>query len=332
MPHWAQQTAAFVVACLILTGLFVGALMGWFGVENTALIVRLCIAVAGAGFANFLMGYLHLHLPLGVKAGGALGVFALLWLIDPGENIPRAVNEPFQKCQRNTSSEAYDAAVGPCRSASKQLPDNYEPDFLLGKAYYHLGKQTLAIQAWEKAIEKGADPAPLRYSIGLGLLEEEEFQDALAASKEAASETTDPYMLARIWYLAGDANKGLWNFGEGSQDTFSHAVERYQAFLDVGSPTYRAEAELACLFARKAELTSDAAQKAAYETKAMSYFKDALSSIKNHNVPNDADEKAAFAKNYRKGSSDPCADVLASLWEKHNPNEDYSAMLLAIDN
>ena len=307
--------------------------MGWFGVENTGLIVRLCIALAGAGFAGFLLGYFEVNLPLGVKAGGALGVLALLWLTNPGKPITAAVNRDFQKCQTNIRNEAYDVAVTSCRSAAEQLPDDYEPAFLLGQAYYALGNYTLAIQAWKAAIARGADPAPLKYSIGLALLEDKKFNDAVTVAKEAASEASDPSLLARIWYLTGDAYKGLWNFGEGPNDAFSGAVESYTDFLKTGTPTYRAEAELACLFAKKAELTTEAAQKTASEDKAISYFKQALSSIKAYKVPNKAgEEKAEFVKTYKKGSSNPCAAPLASLWEQRNPDEDYSAMLAAIDN
>ncbi len=331
MPSWVQQAAAFSVGCVVLVALFAAAIMGWVGADHAGLIVRLCIAVAGAGFTAFLLGYLHLDLPMGIKAGGPIGIFVLLWLINPGKEIQRTVSVALQRCKENAQKEMYDVAAGYCQRAAAELPDDYEPLVWLGQAQFYRAKYPLAIQAWEKALGLGADKAPINYSIGLAYLALKKFNDVRQVAAVAAGATTDQSMLARIWYLDADASKGLWDFGQGPDAAFSDAVEKYEAFLDIGEPHYRARAELACLYAKKGALTADAAQKEAYDEKAVGFFTAAIGDINSYSAPEKAElEKNAFAKAYKAGGADPCAAVLSALWERAKPEQDYNAMVLAV--
>jgi Na+(H+)/acetate symporter ActP len=67
-PSKHQKTVAFVVAILVLVALLASAMFGVLPHQYTGDIVKLAIAVAGAGFTLFLTGYFE-H----VGASGALG-------------------------------------------------------------------------------------------------------------------------------------------------------------------------------------------------------------------------------------------------------------------
>jgi tetratricopeptide (TPR) repeat protein len=332
-PGWPQQLASFVVGCLVLAVLLFAALFQWVEPTYARLIVRLCMAVAGAGFAAFLLGYVKLDLPLGVKAGGPVGIFILLWLTNPGQHILPAVNQALQRCKENILKGAHDVAIAHCQTAVRELPDDYEPVLWLGQAQFYLGQYPLAVQSWTRALSLGADPSATNYGMGLAFLNLKKFDDARQAAIAAAAATSDPAMLARIWYLEADAHKGLWDFGKGSSDHFDGAVKKYAEFLTVGFPKYRAQAELACLFAKKGELATESSERDTYDDKAVSYFGEALNEIRNYNVPDKSvAEKASFVRAYKQGGKDECAPILASLWERHEPGQDYDAMVSSVSS
>jgi len=49
--------------------------------------LRITMALAAAGFAAFIPGFLQIDLPIGVRAGGAIAVFAIVYLLDPPTRI-----------------------------------------------------------------------------------------------------------------------------------------------------------------------------------------------------------------------------------------------------
>jgi hypothetical protein len=87
-PTPGQQTAAFVIGVLVLVVLLAAALLGYIPEPHRGLVIRLGVAVAGGGFALFLIGYFNLHPPNGLRIGGPLGVFVLLLLLNPAEHAP----------------------------------------------------------------------------------------------------------------------------------------------------------------------------------------------------------------------------------------------------
>ena len=53
--------------------------------------------------------------------------------------------------------------------------------------------------------------------------------------------------------MVADAENALWGAGSGDNSHFVKAKEMYLAFLEDGSPKYKAEGNLACLLAVKAD-------------------------------------------------------------------------------
>ena len=86
-PTFGQGIAAFIVACIVLAGLFAAALSGILPPNLAARVITLCIAVAGSGFTMFLLGSMSWDLPNGLKIGGKKVnwmevMIHLLWFVE----------------------------------------------------------------------------------------------------------------------------------------------------------------------------------------------------------------------------------------------------------
>ncbi len=327
-----QKLAAFIVGVLMLGALFASALFGLVPPEHVNRIVRLCVAVAGGGFALFLVGYFDWDLPNGMQIGGPLGIFVLLLLWNPGKELPNLVNKNFQVCKDNVQSREFAIAEAYCAKAAEDLPDSNEPRYWLGAAQFHQGQYGEAIASWKKALELGADPARSNYNIAFAYFRSKKLEDAIRAGTASAdASTANPALRARSLFLVANAEFSLWRYGAGGDLHFSNAVENYRAFLDIGSPKYKARAELACMMAVKSELTNGE-EKESYEDEALTNFEEALKSIEDYNAGSYddlQDEKVAFVSAYEPHAG-RCGASLSQIWQRKKPNEDYGEVLAAI--
>ena len=121
-------------------------------------MVTLCIAVAGSGFTMFLLGNMAWDLPNGLRIGGPLGVFVLLFIWNPGPELQAYLNQALTECETNLEAGS-DIAESYCEQAAKELPNDPRPVFLLGVAQGNRGNYAEAIRSWSKALDLGADPA-----------------------------------------------------------------------------------------------------------------------------------------------------------------------------
>jgi hypothetical protein len=144
----------------------------------------------------------------------------------------------------------------------------------------------------------GGDEAVLLHDIALAYYRAGQMENAIQAASDSAAKSSDEAFQASNWYLIADAQKKLWNFGQGDETHFTEAAAMYRSFLNVGSPKYKAKSEIK-----------------SYEPPEEEYARD---------------EKMAFIAAYRTGSSDPCAAILSALWARKVPDQDYGAMLNAI--
>jgi tetratricopeptide (TPR) repeat protein len=311
----SQRTVAFTIGCVVLAVLLVVALRGWVATDLVGPIVRLSIAVAGAGFAGFLFGYFDWNLPGQFKAGGTLGVFLFLLLWNPGSAAIPYLNKNFDSCKDNVLAGHSDIALAFCQQAANELADYYDPVFWLAQAQFGQGSYNAAITSFERALKLGADPARSYYGVALANSKLDKFDQAI----EAAERALDAYVgnkefQARLDYLIADAEKSLWNFGQGAEPHFVNARDFFKAFLKDGYPTYKAQAELACILAVKAETLPEGEDKSALETDALDAFTKALESIRAYSSGSDPDaEKSAFVRAYAMDSG-RCGTALSQLW------------------
>jgi tetratricopeptide (TPR) repeat protein len=327
-PTFGQGTAAFVVSCIFLVILFASALFGFLSPNLAARVVTLCIAVAGSGFTMFLLGNMSWDLPNGLKIGGPLGVFVLLFIWNPGPELQAYLNQALTECETNLEAGS-DIAESYCEQAAKELPNDPRPVFLLGVAQGNRGNYAEAIRSWSKALDLGADPALSHYNIAYAKYQLGDYQGAIDAASTAVDDAAAKSGLrARSWFLIAEAENALWDAGKGDNSHFAKAKEMYLAFLEDGSPKYKAEGNLACLLAVKAALISDAAEKSRNEDEAIAHFTQAVNAIKTYVGKGATQEKTSFAYAFGPNAS-KCGETLADLWARKRPDESYASLIAA---
>lgn len=200
----------------------------------------------------------------------------------------------------------------------------------LALSQYYQGRYSDAIATWKRALRLGYDPARTNYNIAFANFQLGRFDQATEAARAALEKSaTNPGLKARVWFLTADAELSLWNFGKGPEQHFAKAREAFQAFMEIGSPKYKAEAELACILAVKAELTAAPAEKDQYEDEAINTFTAALGSIKTQKTQSAETERSLFVTSYEP-TANRCGAALSELWKKKRPAENYDSLLIKV--
>jgi tetratricopeptide (TPR) repeat protein len=328
-PSSGQGTAAFVVGCVMTVGLFAAAVLGYLPPSLMSPVVRLCIAVAGGGFTMFLLGYMSATLPNGLKVGGPLGVFVLLFLLTPAEQIKAYFNPNLTSCESNVDDKP-SVAESYCAKAAEELPSEPRPVYLLGVAQSNSENYRAAIDSWRRALALGYDKALTHSNIAFGQYQLGEYEDAIKTASLAANESgSNKGIQADSWYLIAEAERRLWYDGQGDSVHFTNAKDKYLAFIEAGSPHYRAQGNLACMFATKAALTADHAQKTRLEDDALSHFDKAIAAIRAYSGREGSSEKLAFVAEFRPNGN-ACSKVLAELWARKRPDQNYESLVASV--
>jgi len=332
-PSTRQAIAAFAVAVIVLAVLLAGALLGWVPRQFSGDIFKLGVAVAGAGFAVFLIGYFD-YQSKGLRIGGPLGVFVLLMIINPGRNVPDYIseylNKSFQTCRANVQSQQYDVASADCAKAAAELPQSGTAMHWFALCQYNQEQYHAAISSWKRAVELGYEPARVNYDIAFAYFRLGQYGDAAKHARLAVDESSgNSALTARAWFMVADAELSQWNFGSGSDQHFADAVEAFQSFLEIGTPKFKARAELACILAVKGQLTTDATDKERFEAEAVAAFSSALSELSAYKMQDSAMQRSSFADTYE-ASSSPCGTALDKLWLKQRPDENYETLLVKV--
>lgn len=255
-------------------------------------------------------------MPNGIRVGGPIGVFIFLLPWDPGKTLPESFNKNFQVCKDNVQSNQDDVAIAYCARTVDELPNSAEADNGWPLPSFTGATTAMPSHPGNGALELGADVARTNYNIAFAYFRQKNFEEAIKAATAAAdASSANPGLRARSQFMIANAEFSLWNFGAGSDTHFTSAMQAYRNFLIDGSPKYKAQAELACMLAVKAGLSTNPGEKAQYEDLAIDYFAKALSEIKNYNAGDVELEKSAFVEAYEPGAG-RCGAELARLWEK----------------
>jgi tetratricopeptide (TPR) repeat protein len=187
-PTRSQGTAAFAVGCLMAAALFAAAIFGYLPANLMSPVIRLCIAVAGGGFTMFLLGYVSGQLPNGLKIGGPLGVFVLLFLLTPANEIKSFFNNNLAECESNVDDRA-SVAQPFCEKAVAELPNEPRPLLLLGTAQSNTGRYREAIESWSRALNLGVDKGLAHYNIAFAQYQLKDYESAIKSASLAAKES-----------------------------------------------------------------------------------------------------------------------------------------------
>jgi tetratricopeptide (TPR) repeat protein len=329
-PSTGQTIAAFCVGCAVLLILAAGAFFGLLPDAYHGPIIRLLIAVAGAGFASFLLGFFEWTSSTGIKTGGTLGVFVLLMFL-PTEDVIQS--RTLEACKNNLLGNETLIVEEKCKAAVDENPKDDRAWYWYAHSQYRQGQFESAIAAWEKAASLGASKSNSYYNIALAEKQRGRLAEAIEAGTIAveAANHKEPVARALAYDLLADAHAALWDEGKGPATHFKQAEKDYLLFLEIGRPKYRARADLACLYAIKGGGADPAERQALYK-KSAKLLGDAVNELKDLNWPGADGERADFVKQYRSGSRDACAAALAAAWTEQGPGTAYGETIESLDD
>lgn len=336
--HWNQpskhhRAIAFGVAILVLVVLLGSTLFGLLPRQYTGDIVKLAIAVAGAGFTLFLTGYFE-HAGNGLRIGGSIGVFVALMFWNPAKNVPEFIseylNKNFQACRENVQSRQFDVAEQDCAKAAQELPESGTAMHWLALCQYYQEHYRAAITSWKRAVRLGYEPARVHYNIAFTYFRLGEFERAAEEAKIAIDKASGNSALkARAWFVLADAELSLWDFGAGPDQRFDNAVEAFEAFLEIGTPKFKAQAELACILAVKGKLATRPEDKKRNELEAVVAFNAAVNELEAYKKSDAGMQKTSFVDVYG-ASISPCGTALNQLWQERRPSESYESLITRV--
>jgi tetratricopeptide (TPR) repeat protein len=333
-PTPGQQTAAFVIGVLVLVVLLAAALLGYIPEPHRGLVIRLGVAVAGGGFALFLIGYFNLHLPNGLRIGGPLGVFVLLLLLNPAEHAPEKLAEffddDFWACKDNIQHDNFSVAEEDCQRAAEKFPNSTKIANLLALSQYRQGRFRDAINSWKRVLKLGSDPDRAHYNIGLSYFRLGQYAQAVdQANKTIELASNSPSLRARGLFLVADAEFLQWQFGRGPDEHFAKAREAFEAFLEIGQPKYKAHAELACILAVRAGLTADTQERQTFAEQSVHHLNSAVATLRDPQTSDSKLFRVDFLAAYASAGSE-CGRALDAVWTEFKSPEKYDDVLLRV--
>lgn len=139
----AETIAAFVFGVIFLTAMLV--LFVWIPTPTTAqfFAFRLALALSAAGVGALLPGFLNFNMPLpmrgGIRAGGALALFASVWFVNP-ESIGIEVIPPKQDA-RVLIEKFLGLSDSGDHQAAYKLFSTRSKDLIKEETYVSMGKQ-----------------------------------------------------------------------------------------------------------------------------------------------------------------------------------------------
>ncbi len=322
--------AVFLVGIVLIVGLLYAALNGMLPPNLVEPVVRVALAAAAAGFAAFLPGMFQLKIPNSITAGGTLGIFVLVLVWNPGKSLVDV--GVLTRCQDSVQARQYDIALERCAKAATEIKDNFMPMHLLGLAQYQSGQFAQAISSFQKAQKlPGADQAMILYNLAFAQSENNDLEGALKTLDtliRSASGATP--MLARAWFAKATIHQDLWLANPADNQSFENAEKSYKAFLEIGTPTYRAHANLACLYAIRATNLNQLELRTRFHRDAVSNFELAISDLRRFNRPaSKATEVAEFLKEFGADSKSKCAAALMAAWQNER-QQSYKEVLTSL--
>src|SRR5437899_2257782 len=112
-----ERMAAFSCGVFFLLAMLLIALFVRDPSTFQFFVFRVILSLAAAGFAAFVPGFLTVHLPPYIRAGGALAVFVVVFGLNPASLVATPVPDPrFTQAMRQGEAEL--AVPNPVRAIS----------------------------------------------------------------------------------------------------------------------------------------------------------------------------------------------------------------------
>jgi hypothetical protein len=287
--HTWELVASFVFGVTFLTTMLVIAILIPRPTDPQMLIFRIVVSIAVAGIGAVIPGFLIVNIPPYVRAGGALALFAIVYMINPPALVSdyTPFSDSIRRAETAVSDQNYTAAITFFEKAKQAKPESWIPYNGLGRVYYKKGQYVLALDNFKKAFNlQGKTDGVLAYAVSVNQDAIGQYEEALKSLETAEQLQQDSPLKKDIVFDRGLMNLILWlNQNAPSESpSFHNAESCFRSFLDQGgSPSHWAYYHLACLAATRAQDTSlTAEEKARFRTSAISDLEHAVNELVNY--------------------------------------------------
>jgi hypothetical protein len=258
-----QIILAFSFGVVFVTVLLVLSVAIQNPTATTFFIFRTVLALAAAGVGAVIPGLLVVNVSKLVRAGGALALFVLVFLVNPPALVVTADSELVERGEIALSGDDTTTAISLFQEALKYNTVNWRAYSGLARSFYKRGDYKSASSFFIKAIEvsNGLQWSPI---FGLSMAQEGQGDikgaiESLILARSIIIKSTpsspssieilfDQGRLNLMYWLAFDAPKHTPNFDEGIS-AFTEFVERG------GYPKHWALYHLACFKAVASQQT-----------------------------------------------------------------------------
>lgn len=265
-PHTWEIIAAFAFGVVFLAAMLTIAIFVPNPSPFASFVFRVVLAMAAAGVAALIPGFLQVNVPPYIRAGGAIAVFVIVYWFNPPQLInppsPDATMQHFSEAmQRGDSALAGNepsAAISYYQQALVAKPDSWMAHLEIGEAQYELGNFAAALDYFKKAFGlKEEKDGAIAHSIAMAQEALGHYEEAEESLLLAIKFLPDNSPLAlTVVFDGGLINLILWLKQDAPKDNkrYRDAELAFQSFLERrGFPPQWAHYHLACLRATRAE-------------------------------------------------------------------------------
>lgn len=287
--HAWELVASFTFGVTFLTTMLVIAILIPRPTDPQMLIFRIVASVAVAGIGAVIPGFLIVNIPPYVRAGGALALFVIVYMINPPALVSdyTPFSDSIRRAETAVSDQNYTAAITFFEKAKQTKPDSWIPYNGLGRVSYKKGQYALALDNFKKAFYlQGKTDGALAYAVSVNQDAMGQYREALESLETAEQLQQDSPLKKDIVFDRGLMNLILWLNQDAPSESpnFHNAESCFRSFLDQGgSPSHWAYYHLACLAATRAHDPSlTAEEEANFRSSAISNLERAINELVNY--------------------------------------------------
>jgi tetratricopeptide (TPR) repeat protein len=311
----------FVIVLLVLTVAIPNP------TATTFFVFRVVLALAAAGVGAILPGLLVIHVSKGIRAGGALALFVLVYVVNPAPLLVTADADLVERGEIALAKADPVLAASLFKDALAYNPSNWRAHYGIGRVHFARQDYSASAAAFERAIQLSEDGDWVLYRAQSMAREAQKDLDGARASLLLALRSAKPesdviqeleYDRARLlllsWLETGDP---------ASTPVYTEGLAVFEKFIERGGyPKHWALYHIACFRATAAtDLRRTTAERIQLQGAAVSDLKQALALLETFNSARANSQQSLMISllseqgkyNVRPGDPVRC-NALAALW------------------
>jgi hypothetical protein len=257
-----ERVAAFGFGVVFVSAMFVVAFYLKYPTEFQIFVFRIILALAAAGIGAVIPGFITLNVGKYVRAGGAMGLFAIVYWFNPSGLVTdfTPFTDSIRRGEAALALDSHTAALEHFTNAAQTRPKSWIPYHGLARVKFRQGNFAAAEADFRKAFDlQGRSDGLLIYGLGMA-------QESLGKFDEAAQSFHNAYTLLDVGSVGSPMSLDalfdealnrllLWlkHHAPLNAETYQQAIDGFEKYKSKrGTPAQWANYHLACLKATRA--------------------------------------------------------------------------------